>query len=503
MGAAALAAGGLPAGWRLVRSAGAPGGHALLAGPGGAPGPALRIEPGLAGPHDVWAGLAGGVGLKLRLDGDPYWTYLTADPEADVQLWRPEESLCQGLREARVRRAVLDGRGLSVAPHPNVQGYTVLTHLRFAPSPPPAPPRDLRARRRTLAGLVDTPDVSFEVAADSFREEAWRESLWQHAAHGIDTVYWRVDGQCADFHTRVGTVRYSVPRTHDLYSPVSRYFGLALERLDPLRIAVEESRRWGLRLFGWMRANNYSGNAVARFFVQHPEWHEARADGRPAPQLCFAVPAVRAHKGAILREAAAYGLQGLLIDTLRHPPMVGYHPLVTEAFRERFGEQPPRSLDAPVFLERGDDREGQAWERWFRFRATFFAAFLRELRAGLQADGLGHLPIHVRVAPRRALHDGADLEALLDEGLIEGVVANRYTTEPLDYERLFPLVRGRVPVVAVCDPLRDDPIDLLPELLADERLEGAGLYESEWSVHIPAHREVLLAWSSRERQIAL
>ena len=223
-----------------------------------------------------------------------------------------------------------------------------------------------------------------------------------------------------------------------------------------------------------MRANNYSGNAVARFFVQHPEWHEARADGRPAPQLCFAVPEVRAHKGAILREAAAYGLQGLLIDTLRHPPMVGYHPLVTEAFRERFGEQPPRSLDAPVFLERGDDREGEAWERWFRFRATFFAAFLRELRAGLQADGLGHLPIHVRVAPRRALHDGADLEALLDEGLIEGVVANRYTTEPLDYERLFPLVRGRVPVVAVCDPLRGDPIDLLPDCWRTSAWAGPG-----------------------------
>ena len=369
----------------------------------------------------------------------------------------------------------------------------MLTHLRFAPAPAPEPLPVLAGRRRFVAGLADTPDVSYELAADSFHEDAWRECIWQHAAHGIDTVYWRVDGQCADFHTRVGTVRYSVPRTHDLYSPISRYYGLALQRLDPLRIAVEEKQRWGVRLFGWMRANNYSGNAVARFFIEHPEWHEVREDGAPAPQLCFAVPEVRAHKAAILREAAAYGLDGLLFDTLRHPPMVGYHPAVVAAFRARHGEDPPRESETRLPTERTDNRTGERWERWFRFRAGFVTQFIRELRAGLAADGLGRLPVHVRVAPQRFLHDGADLEALLDEGLVDGVVANRYRTETLDYERLFPVVRGRVPVCAVCDPLRSDPVELLHDLWRDERLAGVGLYESEWSVHVPEHREALLA----------
>jgi hypothetical protein len=210
--------------------------------------------------------------------------------------------------------------------------------------------------RRVLAGLADTPDVAFEVAADALDEGAWRESLWQHAAHGVDTVYRRIDGQCSDFHTRVGTVRYPVARTHSLYSPVSRYYGQALRRLDPLRIAVEESRRWGLRLFGWRRTNNYSGNAVARFYLEHPEWREARADGRPAPQLCFAVPEVRAHKIAILAEAVAYGLDGLLIDTLRHPPMVGYHTLVTGAYRRRYGQDPPRTAEPEALPDRNAAR---------------------------------------------------------------------------------------------------------------------------------------------------
>jgi hypothetical protein len=504
LGAAALAGPAGAAGWRLLPDPDAPGGCFLLARPGDGAGP-FRVDPGPdAGPgrpaaYDVWAGLAGGVGLKLRLEGDPYWTYVTADPEADVQLWRPVEAIGRGLREARLRRAVpAAGTALRLAPHPNVQGYSVLTHLRLAPvaAPPPAPDlasgtagrgRARPGRRRALAGLADTPDVAFEVAADAFEEGAWRESLWQHAAHGFDTVYWRIDGQCADFHTRVGTVRYPVPRTHSLYSPVSRYYGLALQRLDPLRIAVDESRRRGLRLFGWMRTNNYSGNAVADFYRQHPEWWEARADGRPAPQLCFAVPEVRAHKVAILEEAVAYGLDGLLIDTLRHPPMVGYHSLVVGAYRRRYGQDPPR-LAEPAALPDPDVNAA----RWYRFRAAYFTRFLRELRAALAGAGRAGLPVHLRVAPRRYLHDGADLEALLDEGLIDGVVANRYTSEPLDYERLFPVVRGRVPIYAICDPLRGDPIEELLRLWRDERLAGAGLYESEWSVHIPAHREVLL-----------
>jgi hypothetical protein len=506
LGAAALAAPARAAGWRFVAGPETPGGGALLARPGDGAGP-FRVDPRPAGgpgagapvAYDVWAGLAGGVGLKLRLDGDPYWTYVTADPEADVQLWRPVAAIARGLREARLRRAAPAAAvAVEVAPHPNVQGATVLTHLRFVPvaaaaaaaAPAAAGGRVRPGRRRTLAGLADTPDVAFEVAADAFEEGAWRESLWQHAAHGIDTVYWRIDGQCSDFHTRVGTVRYPVPRTHSLYSPVSRYYGQALRRLDPLRVAVEERRRWGLRLFGWMRTNNYSGNAVARFYLEHPEWREARADGRAAPQLCFAVPEVRAHKIAILQEAVAYGLDGLLIDTLRHPPMVGYHPLVAGAYRTRYGQDPPRRGDPE---DAGADADADAdAARWHRFRARYFTRFLRELRHALAGAGRAGLPVHLRVAPRRALHDGADLEALLDEGLIDGLVANRYTSEPLDYERLFPLVRGRVPVYAVCDPLRGDPIAALPDLWRDRRLAGAGVYESEWSVHTPAHREVLL-----------
>ena len=99
--------------------------------------------------------------------------------------------------------------------------------------------------------------------------------------------------------------------------------------------------------------------STTRRTIEHPEWPEVREDGSPAPQLCFAVPEVRAHKVAILREAAAYGLDGLLFDTLRHPPMVGYHPAVVAAFRARHGEDPPRESETRLPMERTDNRTGE------------------------------------------------------------------------------------------------------------------------------------------------
>lgn len=472
---------------------------ALLQRPGGGAQP-VTVGRHLRGGYDVSAGIARGIGIKYRLPADAYWSYVHAErsdfaERVDIQTWQPVATICQpgqGTGEVTLRRASLDGeRGLQLAPHLYLTGYTVISHVRFAPAPEPASAPRLTGRRRQIVGLADIADVGADIGTDAYKQDAWREIVAQHARVGIDTVYWRVDGQCADFHTKIGTVRYSTPRQHDVYSPRSRCYGRALERLDPLRIAVDEGAKCGLRVFGWMRANNYSGNVVSAFFTQHPEWHEQREDGGRAAQLCFAIPDVRAHKAANLREAAAYGLHGLMIDTLRHPPMVGYHPVVVEAFVKRYGELPPRDRSESAPRGRPERASDGRWAQWFRFRAEFFTQFVRELKAGLVADGLSDCSLHIRVAPTRYLHDGADLDALLDEGLIDTVVTSRYVADPLDYELLFEVVRGRVPVIALCDPIRSDPPSLLHDLARDDRLSGIGIYESNRMVHTPRFRDAL------------
>src|SRR5207245_819002 len=150
--------------------------------------------------------------------------------------------------------------------------------------------------RPHVVGLCDIPDIAFEFGVDPDEVDVWTSNLWEHARHGVDTVYWRVDGQACAFHTTIGTWDYPCPRVHSVFTPAGRQFGQFLARHDPLQLAVEEGKRLGLRIIGWTRTNSYSGSVVSRFFAEHPEWHEEREDGKPSPQLCFAFREVRAHK---------------------------------------------------------------------------------------------------------------------------------------------------------------------------------------------------------------
>jgi hypothetical protein len=50
-----------------------------------------------------------------------------------------------------------------------------------------------------------------------------------------------------------------------------------------------------------------------------------------------------------------------------------------------------------------------------------------------------------------------------------------------------------VPIIAICDPIRGDPVQLLHALSRDPRLRGVGVYESNRMVHTPAFRDALAA----------
>ncbi|HEX2515832.1 MAG TPA: hypothetical protein VH257_14085 [Chloroflexota bacterium] len=48
-------------------------------------------------------------------------------------------------------------------------------------------------------------------------------------------------------------------------------------------------------------------------------------------------------------------------------------------------------------------------------------------------------------------------------------------------------------MVAICDPIRGDPVGLLTQAHADPRLGGVGIYESNRLVHTPPFRDALLS----------
>ena len=59
----------------------------------------------------------------------------------------------------------------------------------------------------------------------------------------------------------------------------------------------------------------------------------------PYPRvMSFAYPEVRTFYVSFFKQLASTGTRGIMIDLLRHPPIAGYEPIVTEAFRQKYGK---------------------------------------------------------------------------------------------------------------------------------------------------------------------
>ena len=223
-------------------------------------------------------------------------------------------------------------------------------------------------------------------------------------------------------------MRYICARVHGVFTPQAKAYGRALLRTDMLQLAVEAAREYGVSLYGWMRFNSYSGNVQSDFFKDHPALREEWESGQQAPKLCLAHEAVRRHKIAILVEAAGYGLDGLCLGFLRHPPILAYAPVLVQTYEEAYGCPPPRDPGNPnPWYTTGLPPEDPEHVRWFRHRAGFMTQFMRELRASLSQSGLGHVRIAIWVRPEHCLFDGIDLDTWLDEGLCDEVVAHAYS----------------------------------------------------------------------------
>jgi hypothetical protein len=166
------------------------------------------------------------------------------------------------------------------------------------------------------------------------------------------------------------------------------------------------------------------------FFKDHPEFHEECEYGATTAKLCLAYEAVRKHKIDILVEAARYGLDGLCLGFLRHPPILVYAPILVRTYEETYGCPPPRDLQNPDGRYiKGLPPTDEEHVQWFRHRATFMTCFMRELRAALTDAGLAHVKIAIWVRPTHCLFDGVDLDTWLDDGLCDEVVAHRYGGE--------------------------------------------------------------------------
>lgn len=483
-----------PGKWMLAEMPWAQKGKALFATTGVRP-PEISLDPKLRGLYHVFVGIGNGAGAVLRLAGDPEARYRIGPGSWEDDMSRTFGSALAGThrpKEVDFGVIELDGQPITLCRFPDTQQPCVIDYIRFEELAPAAVRRWQRQEQAEpalpLSGFADIADIAALLDTADPDPRAYTANIWEHANSKVNKIFWRVDGQCSDYASKVNTMRYVSAKVHGVFVPRAKAYGLVLRKADMLKLSVEAARRYGASLWGWMRFNSYMGNVMSDFYKQHPEYWEEWDSGRKGGKLCLAWPEVRKHKIAILVEAASYGLDGLSLGFLRHPPVVQYAKVMCDAYEKEFGRQPPRDPKHPdahrrFILPENDPK----LQRWWQFRAGYLTTFGRELKAALRGNGLEHVKISIWVRPNHCLFDGIDLPVWLNEGLCDEVVSQMYVQGNYNPEIYWEtpewkeMVRSKVPLIRAIFPSIKDARQDVKRILAGG-YDGICCYESNDTV---------------------
>ncbi|MGI6562257.1 MAG: family 10 glycosylhydrolase [Clostridia bacterium] len=292
-------------------------------------------------------------------------------------------------------------------------------------------------------------------------------------------------------------MRYPSAKVHDLFMPQSRGYGRFLAKHDAPVLAVEEAHKRGMEIYGWWRMNNYSLNVVPEFWKKHPEYHERGPDGKEIPKLCFAIPEVRRWKIEILKEVIERGVDGIVLGVLRHPPMLNYHPVLTEGFKAKYGEEPPKLFEPPA--------NPDEWTlKWLFYRAEFLTTLVRELRYEMERMKKGHLKLAVWIRPSCYLYDGVDLDTWLEEGLVHEVIVSAYRGDelpgPLELQKKIQ-EKAEFHVEILGTDTEEERIKSKIASYANRNVDGICIYESNLAVTRPLWRELISKlWGEKRKE---
>lgn len=496
--------------WLIARTADPGNQKVLLANARCCP-PPLLLKPNLRGVYRILVGTPGAA-LTLRLSGDPagiqrhnarlpFHCLLPKQPVSAAScgisemLGQPKAELDFGIAE-------LDGRTLRLETTRNLYWASRIDYIRFEKLTSVQEETWCQRKSRNpcvdLTGFADAYDIAY--VWGGFRRpspQPFRDNIWNHKRAGYNRIYWRIHGECTDFPTKVGTMRPMLGRAHNVFEPAAKAYSLALQRFDLLKTAVEAAREFDIELYGWIRIASYQSGVKPEFFRDHPEYGEITESGYDwGIKMCYAIPEVRQYTIDILTEAAAYGLQGINLGFLRHPPIVNYHPILVDGYRRKYGRLPPRDMHGK--LPAGGDlahirtlpEMTREWVRWYQYRADFLTQFGRELRASLKKAGLRHVKVSLWLRPNHCLFDGIDMKAWLNEGLCDEVVADRYVADEDPAVITEPRPNWRRMVQASARMIRGAGFDLAYAnknacRFAKEGYDGFSTYESNEAVINP------------------
>ncbi len=401
--------------------------------------PDFTINPIIRGPCRVFVGCSRSASLGLQFSGDPYPIYRlglggTAFHSVLYGTGQVAE-LYYGVVE-------LSGRTIRIVPNYNGHWPTRFDYLRLEPLPPAEAEAWMRQQatpnRTLMAGIPDCGDVFFNLLdQDTLDTRIVEGNIWEQARVGFTRLYWQMHGSYTHFHTRIGTQTPMVCKAHCAFEPQAKAGVLFERKHDLLRVAIEACKKIGVDLWGASRMNSYMSGKRDDFFNNNLHMAEITESSKTCEnKICYAFQEVRDYQRSILVEAAKYGLPGIMLGILRHPPILLYHPLLVSGYRARYGKLPPRDLGArdPFHLNSLPE-SGPEHLSWYAYRAEFMTQFGRELKRDLRNNGLGHVKISLWLRANHCLFDGINVEDWLKEGLCDEIVADIYCDKKLDEPR--------------------------------------------------------------------
>lgn len=478
--------------WLIADAAWSASGKALVANTGVIP-PAILFKPKLKGLHRVIVGIGSGPGVTFGISDHSEKEYRLRSGKAELTafspvLWGkhiPGEVDC-GVHEMK-------GKAFEVGRFPERHQPSFIDYVRFEPLSDAQAKKWLAKEQGEpvleLSGLNDTPDIAVFTDSQEPDPQAYYDNLVAHAKTRVRKVFWRIDGQCSDFPSKHNTQRYVSAKVHGVFNPRAKAYGKVLNRVNMLELAVAAAGKNDLSLYGWMRFNNYGGNVQSDFYKNNTEFWEEWDHGYRGTKLCLGFPEVRKHKIDILVEAAGYGLQGLCLGFLRHPPILLYHPILVDSYEKKFGRKPPRDPEHkdPRHARSLPIRRNQnEWNNWWAHRANYMTQFGRELKAALAKKKLRHVKIAIWVRPNHCLFDGIDLPAWLEEGLCDEVVSAAY--QPIDDRKVYDdtpawrkMVRKHVPLARMINTDIKRAKPEVKQIVESGEYDGICTYESDYT----------------------
>lgn len=286
-------------------------------------------------------------------------------------------------------------------------------------------------------------------------------------ALGANTVLWQVRGE--------GTVAY--PSRFELWSSEYEHRDPGF---DPLKIAVEEAHRNGLKIHAWCNvAPGWKGKKPpppGQLLAAHPAWflHDERGVRQPQGDFYLVVnpclPEVRAHLVTVFEEIVTnYAVDGLHMDYVR------YAWDETPGARDRYPRDPWTLALYRRQTDRMPDDDPKRWHHWRAAQLSRLVADVREMISRRRPDAM--LSAAVWINPLDGYRDYMqNAIAWLNVGLLDAAFTMTYFEDARDFERNVKLYRTNCP---------------------DRRvIPGVGLYKQEKREQPEAQMRLARGWGA-------